>query len=101
MELLSLTAAIASAWLLLVTLVVLALVRQVGLLTVRIDRGLPRFAPDQDGPEIGAPVPTDVLAVLPQLGALGRRQVLLLSAACAPCRELAVGLARSAGPGEL
>jgi hypothetical protein len=100
-EIISVSVAVASVWLLLLTLVVLALVRQVGLLTMRIDRGMPRFAADQDGPEIGAPVPGDVLAALPQLAGTGRRQVLLLSAVCGPCRELAVELGKSTVDGQL
>lgn len=79
------------AWLGILTLVVVLLVRQVGLLGVRLDLSGPPYEPENDGPEIGSQLPEDVISTLPQLRT-GRAYLVLLSATCTPCRELAAEL---------
>jgi hypothetical protein len=80
-------------WLGVLTLVVVLLVRQVGLLTVRLSvAGGTTTALDDDGLEVGSSVPEDVGAVLP-----GRAQeepafLLLISSTCTPCWELVTDL---------
>lgn len=77
-------------WLGVLTLVVLLVVRQLGLLTVRLSFAAPYVAADDDGLDVGSEVPSLVNA---QIGLNGDPQTLLfLSAACAPCREIASGL---------
>lgn len=81
------------AWLGVLTLVVVLLVRQIGLLTVRLSLAGEDILPDNDGPEVGSEIPDEVALALPQLNG-ERNYVLLLSASCIPCRELAVELGR-------
>jgi hypothetical protein len=77
------------AWLGILTFVVMLLVRQVGLLTVRISMATQAMSLDDDGPEIGSSLPEDVAEVMPE----GQRDYLLLiSADCDPCRELVAEL---------
>ncbi len=77
------------AWLGVLTFVVMLLVRQVGLLTVRLSMATQTMSLDEDGPEIGSSLPEDVAEVMPE----GERAYLLLiSAGCDPCRELVVEL---------
>lgn len=77
------------AWLGVLTFVVMLLVRQVGLLTVRISMATQAMSLDDDGPEIGSSLPEDVAEVMPE----GQRAYLLLiSADCDPCRELVAEL---------
>jgi hypothetical protein len=76
-------------WLGLLTFVVVLLVRQVGLLTVRLSMATQAISLDDDGPEVGSTLPEDVAEVVPD----GERAYLLLiSASCEPCRELVVEL---------
>jgi hypothetical protein len=82
---------LASVWLGVLSLVVVLLVRQIGLLTLRFDQvdlADPPFKPEGDGPELGDAVPPDVIAALPEL-ATEPTYLLLLSATCTSCRELA------------
>jgi hypothetical protein len=77
------------AWLGILTFVVVLLVRQVGLLTVRLSMATQAMSLDDDGPEIGSSLPEDVAEVMPE----GERAYLLLiSEGCDPCRELVVEL---------
>lgn len=77
------------AWLGILTLVVVLLVRQVGLLTVRLSMATQTMSLDEDGPEIGSSLPEDVAEVMPE----GEpAYLLLISAGCDPCRELVVEL---------
>lgn len=77
------------AWLGILTFVVMLLVRQVGLLTVRISMATQATSLDDDGPEVGSSLPEDVAEVMPD----GERAYLLLiSADCDPCRELVAEL---------
>src|SRR5215211_1451254 len=74
-------------WLGVLSFVVVLLVRQIGLLTVRLSVASQALSVDNDGPEVGSKVPDEVAAVLPNLEG-ERAYLLLLSATCAPCREL-------------
>jgi hypothetical protein len=77
------------AWLGILTFVVMLLVRQVGLLTVRLSMAAQAMSLDDDGPDIGSSLPEDVAEVMP----VGERAYLLLiSAGCDPCRELVAEL---------
>lgn len=74
-------------WLGVLTLVAVLLVRQVGLLTVRLSVAGQALAVENDGPEVGSNIPEDVTSALPDLEA-ERAYLLLISAGCTPCREL-------------
>jgi hypothetical protein len=79
------------AWLGVLTLVVVLLVRQIGLLTVRLSVASQTLSLDDDGLEVGSRVPEDVASVLSDLEE-DRCYLLLISAGCTPCRELVVDL---------
>ena len=74
-------------WLGALTLVAVLLVRQVGLLTLRLSVAGQALAVENDGPEVGTNLPEDVTSALPDLEA-ERAYLLLISAGCTPCREL-------------
>jgi hypothetical protein len=78
-------------WLGVLTLVVVLLVRQIGLLTVRLSMAGEATSLDNDGPEVGSSIPEDVASVLPDGGA-ERAFLLLISSTCTPCRELVADL---------
>jgi hypothetical protein len=77
------------AWLGVLTLVVVLLVRQVGLLTVRLSIAAQTMSLDEDGPDVGTNLPEDVAEVMPDEG---RAYLLLISEGCDPCRELVAEL---------
>jgi hypothetical protein len=79
-------------WLGVLTFVVILLVRQIGLLTVRLSIASQTFSLDDDGPEVGSSVPEDVASVLPEPEEEERAYLLLISAGCDPCRELVADL---------
>lgn len=72
------------AWLGILTLVVMLLVRQVGLLTVRFSTAT-AVSLDDDGLEVGSSLPEDVAEVMPEED---QAYILLVSAGCDPCRSL-------------
>src|SRR5215207_3770698 len=74
-------------WLGVLSFVVVLLVRQIGLLTVRLSVAGQALSLDNDGPEVGSKVPDEVASVLPNPEE-GRAYLLLVSATCAPCRQL-------------
>jgi hypothetical protein len=76
-------------WLGVLTLVVVLLVRQIGLLTVRLSVADRALSVDNDGPEVGSRVPEDVALLNPEEE---RAYLLLISAGCTPCRELVADL---------
>jgi hypothetical protein len=78
-------------WLGVLTLVVVLLVRQIGLLTVRLSVAGEASSLDDDGPEIGSSVPESVAAVLPGQ-AEEHAYLLLISSTCLPCWELVADL---------
>jgi hypothetical protein len=82
---------LACVWLGVLTLVVVLLVRQIGLLTVRLSVAGEATPLDDDGPEIGSSVPEDVAAVLPDQ-AEEHAYLLLVSSTCLPCWELVADL---------
>ena len=61
------------AWLGVLTFVVMLLVRQVGLLTVRFSMATQAMSLDDDGPDIGSSLPEDVAEVILDLEVAGRR----------------------------
>lgn len=80
------------AWMATLTLVLVLTVRQIVLLTARLDAARGAINMSADGLEIGLPVPREVLDVVPEADHdIG--YVLLLSASCTPCRELIPHLA--------
>jgi hypothetical protein len=79
-------------WLGVLTLVVILLVRQIGLLTVRLSVAGEATPLDNDGPEIGSSVPEDVAVVLPDQQAEEHAYLLLVSSTCTPCWELVADL---------
>jgi|GEM_PF-6655988 len=74
-------------WLAVLTAIILLLIRQVSLLTVRLSLAAPNAPMDDDGLDLASPVPASVLETLGVNGSA--RTVVFLSATCAPCRELA------------
>ena len=82
---------LACVWLGVLTLVVVLLVRQIGLLTVRLSVAGEATPLDDDGPEVGSSVPEDVAAVLPDQ-AEEHAYLLLVSSTCLPCWELVADL---------
>jgi hypothetical protein len=81
-----------AAWLLVLTVVAMLAIRQIGLLTIRLDRDRLDAAPVADGLAVGQPVPPEVselLVVEPNQPAF----VLIFAAVCGPCRQLVAHLA--------
>jgi hypothetical protein len=78
-----------AAWCAILTLIVLACIRQIAILDVRVDRQLfSGTEPVEDGLELGQPVPAEVAALIPAPAA-GPWFVVLLSSTCTTCRDLA------------
>jgi hypothetical protein len=78
-------------WLGILTLVVVLLVRQIGLLSARLSVASEATSLDDDGPEVGSSVPEDVTVVLPDQ-AEEHAFLLLISSTCTPCWELVADL---------
>lgn len=91
--------ALAAVWLAALTVVVILCIRQIALLTVMASEwrfaAIPTvdndFSVADDGPEVGAAAPEEMLSALPELAGEGA-VMLLLSATCGPCRKLATDL---------
>lgn len=87
---------VAGIWLGVLTLVAVLVVRQIALLTARLDH-VSSLAPpaalslEDEGPKIGSRVEETVLRWVPELGG-ARSHLLLLSASCSPCRQFAADL---------
>src|SRR5687768_15312672 len=82
-------------WTGVLTVTVLTLVRQIGVLTVRLEAsGAGRPAGNIDGLDVGRRVPPEVIAAVPG-AANGPAYILLTSAICEPCRELVPALAKT------
>lgn len=77
-------------WLGILTLILILVIRQIGLLSVRVSLNGGRFSFADDGPKIGSRVSDEVTTALPTTK--GRLPILVLSASCTPCRELATKL---------
>lgn len=84
---------LAGIWLSVITLAVLLLIRQLGLLTSRVDHVLQgvNARPGSAGLDIGSKIPAAVVSELPQL-ATDSGIVLTLSSTCTPCRYVAAEL---------
>ena len=82
----------AVVWLSLLTFVILLLVRQIGLITVRLDRERDDARPVSDGLEMGSEVPAQVAELIEPGEAESPAFVLVLAAICNPCRDLLEGL---------
>lgn len=80
-----------AAWLGVMTLALLMLVRQIGLLSAWAERNTNTR---DDGLDIGVAVPEPAREVLPQLTA-GLNYVVFLAGNCQPCREFALEASRS------
>lgn len=83
----ALAVVIAAIWLAALTVAVVLVVRQIGLLTIRLTYSAPHGAAEEHGPAIGAPVPDSVVETL-GLNGQGRALV-FLSCSCTPCRDFA------------
>jgi hypothetical protein len=81
----------AGIWIGVLSLVVILLVRQVGLLTVRLDRQREEEAPVMEGIPLGEALPQDVVTALPAMNG-SATYVLLLGGMCPPCQQLALGM---------
>jgi thiol-disulfide isomerase/thioredoxin len=93
-------------WLGVLTIVVIALVRQVAVVAVRLETGT--YSPElREGPEIGSDLPDDAVEALASLNGGPRRAVsasgrlsdgpaylLFVSPSCSPCLEITSDLAR-------
>lgn len=86
-------------WLGLLSLLLILAIRQIGLLTVRLDRmlaeaaaGVPREL-ERDGLMIGMEVSVEVTAAVPECAG-DHAYLLLLSSICTPCRAFAAELQR-------
>ena len=77
-----------AVWLGILTLVIILTIRQIGIMTVQLSMAGPGFSVEKDGPEIGTPIPDDIIAILPQMKT-EPGTILLISATCMPCRALA------------
>lgn len=86
-ELPAVAVSLLAVWVAMLSVVVLLAVRQIALLTARLDSGNVTMALDEDGLDVGFPVPPEAAQALPEATA-GPAYVLLLSSNCGPCREL-------------
>lgn len=98
-ELVALVAA--SIWLGVITIVLLMMIRQISLLTLRISRtsqAVPIVEDDfsiaDDGPQVDSAIPNEATTILPELHR-GETILLLVAATCRGCRELAADLSKS------
>ena len=79
---------VVSAWLVFLTVVNLALLREMAILRFRFDSSGGRVALGKDGIELGLPVPAEAMLLMPELST-GLNYLVLLTSTCTPCRELA------------
>jgi hypothetical protein len=83
-------------WLGLLTLTAMLTIRQVALVTARIDQtGAPQYI--DDGPALQSRLPDEVIRLVPELDS-GITSLLLMSASCTPCKQLAEGLEQNMLP---
>ncbi len=80
-----------ASWLLVLTVVSVLIVRQIALLTVRLDRLFDRNAPADDGLGIGAQIPDEISGIL-DAAPDQPTYLLVLGASCVPCRQLSLQL---------
>lgn len=82
-----------TVWLAILTVVVILLVRQLGLVTLRLDGFNPQLFLENDGPLVGSDLPSEAVSLIPELVA-GKQHLLLISGSCTPCRDLVFDLER-------
>jgi hypothetical protein len=87
-------------WLLVLTVALLLTIRQIALINVRLEQGQETFEVGNDGLDIGSVVPSELLVTVPQLRA-ELTYVLLISATCRICQELASNLGGVDIPGQV
>lgn len=75
-------------WIAVLTVIVLMLVREVAVLSARLDAGGGRAFVASDGPAIGRSLPESVAGALAPYARGDGMYVLLLSAICGPCHDL-------------
>lgn len=80
-------------WLLLLTLSIILIIRQIGILTVQVSTGQANAHEflQNDGPEVDRALPNDVLQRLPTLIDVPTC-IILISSTCTTCRELVTEL---------
>jgi hypothetical protein len=89
-----------TAWLVILSVLLLLSIRQIGILTVRLSMDGERFSLDKDGPEIGSNLPAEVIKIVPEVESLDAN-FMLLSASCNPCRDLAANLGEYTFPAKI
>ncbi|MDQ3381495.1 MAG: hypothetical protein M3546_14465 [Actinomycetota bacterium] len=82
-----LASVLATLWLGILTLVMLLVIRQIGLITLRLDIASQPAVLPADGLNFGVRVPVDAVGLVPGLKN-GLVYVLLVAGTCTPCREL-------------
>lgn len=85
---------IVAVWLAALSLVLLLVVRQMGLMTVRLSFAAPHRPADDAGLDIGTVVPDDIAGLVGGENGFSRT-LLFLSATCATCRSIASSLTPS------
>jgi hypothetical protein len=78
---------VATLWLVALTVAVVLVIRQIGLLTIRLTYSAPHGVADEHGPAIGSSVPETAASLLGLNG--DSRAVVFLSSTCNPCRDFA------------
>lgn len=78
-------------WMTILSLVCLLVVRQIALVTARLDMQ-PTHLMESFGPELGTEISPDASEAIPRLSQEVSTFVVLLSATCIPCREVAADL---------
>lgn len=91
-------ATVVVGWMAVLSLVVVLLVRQTSLLTVRVTAASNRLELDNDGPRIGSKVDS---AILRAPLSPSTTFVVVMSATCKPCHELVEGVEPQAWPSRM
>lgn len=78
----------AGMWLLVLSLVTILVIRQIALISVRLDQNMQTVVPEEDGLDVGSEVPSEIRLLIPELDDT-LHYVMLISATCETCRELA------------
>jgi hypothetical protein len=80
-----------AVWLAALSVAVVLVIRQIGLLTIRLTYAAPHGAAESHGPPLGSKIPHTASELLGLNGA--PRAVIFLSATCMPCRDFAESIA--------
>lgn len=81
---------VVAIWLAATTLIMVLVMRQMSLMTIRLDSASPHMDPNDHGPRVGTILPEDTL-VGPEFQS-DKYVLALLSTSCSPCREFAESL---------